>query len=84
MFWQFTIKTLDELTLIQRRDYLIFAVRARSFLYHQVRNMVGTLSLVGLGKWTKEDVKRALEARDRGRAGPTAPSGGLFLVGVRY
>jgi tRNA pseudouridine38-40 synthase len=64
-------------------DIVIYA-RARSFLHHQVRNMVGTLRLVGEGKWTAADVKAALEARDRTKGGPTAPPEGLYLVEVRY
>ena len=78
------VKTLDELTVVRNDDFLVVAARARSFLYHQVRNIVGTLSWVGQGKWTKEDVICALEACDRTRAGPTAPAEGLFLVGVSY
>ncbi len=78
------VKTLDEFTVIRNGDSLVVAARARSFLYHQVRNMVGTLSWVGQGKWSKEDVTCALEACDRTRAGPTAPAEGLFLVGVSY
>ena len=57
---------------------------ARSFLHHQVRNMVGTLKLVGEGRWTAEDVAAALAARARSAAGPTAPAEGLFLAEVRY
>jgi len=49
-----------------------------------VRNMVGTLKLVGLGRWSEADVAAALEARDRRRGGPTAPPEGLYLVGVGY
>ena len=60
------------------------AARARSFLHHQVRNMVGTLKLVGIGRWQPEDVTRALAARDRRAGGPTAPAEGLALVAVRY
>lgn len=78
------IKTLDELTVMRTGDFLIVAARARSFLYRQVRNMVGTLSWVGQGKWSIKDVVRALEARDRTRSGPTAPAEGLFLIGVSY
>ncbi|MCB1556282.1 MAG: tRNA pseudouridine(38-40) synthase TruA [Alphaproteobacteria bacterium] len=61
-----------------------FHAEGRSFLHHQVRNMVGTLALVGEGKWTKQDVKTALEARDRTKSGPTAPADGLYLVRVDY
>jgi tRNA pseudouridine38-40 synthase len=57
---------------------------ARSFLHHQVRNMVGTLALVGEGKWTRAQVEAALAARDRTKAGPTAPPEGLCLVAVEY
>ncbi len=60
------------------------AARARSFLHHQVRNMVGTLKLVGEGKWSAADVVAALAARDRSRAGPTAPAEGLYLTRVDY
>lgn len=57
---------------------------ARSYLHHQVRNMVGTLMLVGRGKWKPEDVKTALEACDRSKGGPTAPAQGLYLSRVFY
>jgi len=57
---------------------------ARSFLHHQVRNMAGTLKLVGEGNWPVERVAAALAARDRSAAGPTAPPQGLTLTGVRY
>ena len=57
---------------------------ARSFLHHQVRNMVGTLKLVGEGRWPEAAVAAALAARDRAAAGPTAPPEGLYLTAVRY
>jgi tRNA pseudouridine38-40 synthase len=53
-------------------------------LHHQVRNMVGTLKLVGDGKWRVADVAAALAARDRRAGGPTAPAEGLYLVEVVY
>ena len=59
-------------------------VRARSFLHHQVRNFAGTLKLVGEGKWSAGDIAAILAARDRTRAGPTAPPEGLYLVKVGY
>ena len=59
-------------------------VEARSFLHHQVRNFVGTLRLVGEGKWSKGDLKEALEAKDRAKGGPTAPPDGLYLTRVTY
>lgn len=78
------VKTLDRLEVTRAGDEIRLVAEARSFLHHQVRNIVGTLKLVGQGKWTAEDVSRALAARDRAAAGPTAPPQGLYLTGVRY
>jgi tRNA pseudouridine38-40 synthase len=78
-------KTLDELSVTRHGpEIIVVHARARSFLHHQVRNMVGTLALVGEGKWTTDDVAAALAARDRSTAGPTAPADGLYLVSVSY
>jgi tRNA pseudouridine38-40 synthase len=77
-------KTLDRLDVSRRGDEIHVTAAARSFLHHQVRNMVGTLKLVGEGKWRRRDVERALGARDRAAAGPTAPAEGLYLVDVGY
>ena len=70
--------------MTQDGDLITFAVEARSFLHHQVRNFVGTLRLVGDGSWPIERVVQALEARDRAAAGPTAPAEGLSLIAVTY
>ena len=78
------VKTLDSLVVERDGEAIGIAATARSFLHHQVRNMVGTLKLVGEGKWGEADVSRALAARDRAAAGPTAPAEGLYLVGVDY
>jgi len=78
------VKTLDALSVGREGDEIVIEARARSFLHHQVRNMVGTLKLVGTGKWSPAHVKRALEARDRRAGGPTAPAQGLYLVEVVY
>jgi tRNA pseudouridine38-40 synthase len=78
------VKTLDRLEVRRAGDEIEIAAAARSFLHHQVRNMVGSLGLVGRGKWRAADLERALAARDRRAAGPTAPPQGLYLVEVGY
>lgn len=81
------MKTLDTLEVKQRTtnpEQIMIRTSAKSFLHHQVRNMVGTLSLVGLGKWTPDDVTAALEAKDRSKGGPTAPPDGLYFMSVLY
>ncbi len=78
------VKTLDVLNVTRAGDEIHIEARARSFLHHQVRNMAGTLKLVGLGQWSPDDVATALAARDRRAGGPTAPAEGLYLVEVRY
>ena len=78
------LKTLDKFDITARDEELIFTVEARSFLHHQVRNMVGTLKLVGEGKLSPQDIKTILEAKARKAAGPTAPACGLYLAKVMY
>jgi tRNA pseudouridine38-40 synthase len=78
------VKTLDALEVTRDGDEIHIEARARSFLHHQVRNIAGTLKLVGLGQWAPGDVATALAARDRRAGGPTAPAEGLYLVKVTY
>ena len=78
------VKTLDLLEVARDENEIRIEVGARSFLHNQVRILVGTLQLVGRGHWTRRDVEAALEARDRTRAGPTAPPQGLCLMEVRF
>lgn len=78
------VKTLDVLEPRPVDGGIEVIAAARSFLHHQVRNMVGSLRLVGEGKWGPGDMAAALAARDRARAGPTAPAEGLYLTAVRY
>ncbi len=77
-------RTLDMLQVCRQGEYVLVAAEARSFLHHQVRNLVGTLKLVGAGKWRPAQVRAALDARHRAAAGPTAPAAGLTLTRVMY
>lgn len=77
-------KTLDKLDVSRAGDEVHIVAVARSFLHNQVRSMVGTLVAVGDGKWTADDVSRALAARDRTACGQVAPPEGLYLVKVDY
>lgn len=78
------VKTLNFLDITQADDVITFFVEARSFLHHQVRNIVGTLKLVGEGKWSPQRVQDALYAKDRRAGGPTAPACGLYFHSVDY
>ena len=78
------LKTLDELKVQTKGNEIVIVARARSFLHHQVRNIVGSLAWVGDGKWTRANVKDALAAKDRRAGGPMAPAGGLYLTKIRY
>jgi tRNA pseudouridine38-40 synthase len=78
------VKTLDRLDVEREGDEIRISASARSFLHHQVRSMVGSLALVGEGRWSAKDLAAALAARDRTACGPIAPPDGLYLVRVEY
>ena len=78
------VKTLERLTVSRRGEELHVEARAPSFLHRQVRNLVGSLTLVGQGKWNRAKLEAVLAARDRTAAGPAAPTEGLYLVAVEY
>jgi tRNA pseudouridine38-40 synthase len=78
------VKTLDSLTVERAGEEIHVRAAARSFLHHQVRSMVGCLALVGRGQWTPEDMRKALEARDRAALGLNAPPHGLHFVEAVY
>ncbi len=77
-------KTLDVLRVRRAGEEVVIEASARSFLHNQVRSMVGTLKLVGEGKWSRRDVEKALAEKDRAACGPVAPPDGLYLVRVDY
>lgn len=78
------VKTLDEIRVWREQEMVYIEVAARSFLHHQVRNIAGSLLLVGRGKWDVSDFKKALDACDRTKGGPTAVPYGLYFMSVRY
>ncbi|MES2677920.1 MAG: tRNA pseudouridine(38-40) synthase TruA [Pseudomonadota bacterium] len=78
------IKSIEKIEIFQEGDLVKMNFSAKSFLHHQVRNMVGTLVLVGGGRMKAEDVKMILETRDRTKSGSNAPAGGLYFLGVDY
>jgi tRNA pseudouridine38-40 synthase len=78
------VKTLDGLEVTRFGDEIQISAAARSFLHHQVRSMVGCLAMVGRGQWQPEDIRKALEARDRAALGFNAPPQGLYFVEAIY
>ncbi|MCZ4281592.1 tRNA pseudouridine(38-40) synthase TruA [Kiloniella laminariae] len=81
---QSPVKTMNRIAVSQIGEEIRIELSARSFLYHQVRNIAGSLKKVGIGKWTGEDLKRVLAARDRSVAGEMAPAWGLYFVSVSF
>ena len=78
------VKTLDRLDVREVGEEIHVTASARSFLHHQVRSMVGSLALVGRRQWTPNDMKKALDARDRSALGFNAPPHGLYFVEALY
>ncbi len=78
------LRTLSRLEIHARGEELVFELSAPSFLYNQVRIIVGTLKWVGEGRWSAAHVGEILAAKDRRLAGPTAPPHGLCLMAVDY
>ena len=78
------VKTLDRLDVARVGDEVHIEAAARSFLHHQVRSMTGCLALVGRGQWKPQDMRKALEARDRAALGLNAPPHGLYFVEAIY
>jgi tRNA pseudouridine38-40 synthase len=78
------VKTLDRLDIAKVGEEIHITAAARSFLHHQVRSMVGCLAIVGRGQWHPDDIRKALEARDRIALGFNAPPQGLYFVEATY
>ena len=78
------VRTISKIEIIKNSEEIRIYISAPSFLHHMVRNIVGSLVLVGNGKWQPQDIKSALEAKDRAAAGITAPACGLYFLKVDY
>lgn len=78
------IRSIDKIAIDKQGDEIEIHVSAISFLHNQVRNITGTLAQVGRGKWHPDDVRKALEAKDRAKAGPAAPPHGLYLSKIEF
>lgn len=78
------IKTINDIQFEKEGDLIKMHIKAKSFLHHQVRNIIGTLVLVGQKKWSIQDFQTAFEGKDRRLGGPTAPPEGLYFVSVQY
>ncbi|MDB5422344.1 MAG: tRNA pseudouridine(38-40) synthase TruA, partial [Brevundimonas sp.] len=76
------LKTLDVAQVRRDGEEVVLEFQARSFLHRQVRSMTGSIAEVGLGRWTADDLKAALDAKDRTACGQVAPADGLYLTGV--
>lgn len=78
------LRTLDRLDVEQRGERIVVHAAARSFLHHQVRSMVGCVAMVGMGRWSAEQLHDALKACDRTRLALNAPPDGLYFMRADY
>ena len=78
------VKTINDIKIKNLSEKIEIIFTAPSFLHHQVRNIVGSIAMVGIGKWEPEDIKKVLDAKDRKKAGLSAPACGLYLTSVKY
>lgn len=78
------IRTIDKIEITQLGEDIFFDISAKSFLHHMVRNVVGTLIWIGIGKIAATEMEEILASKDRTKSGPNAPACGLYFVGVEY
>ncbi len=78
------IRVMQNISVKRKGDYLILDIKANAFLHHMVRNIVGTLMVIGRGEQPVEWMREILQGQDRKCAGMTAPASGLYLVNVEY
>jgi len=78
------VRTIKRIKITKGKDLICIDIEADGFLYNMARNIVGTLIEIGRGRFLEGSLKRILDLKTRKLAGPTAPAGGLCLLGVRY
>lgn len=79
-----SVRNISSISVTRRGDLVIFDILANAFLYHMIRNMVGSLCSIGSGKMSVDWSRTLLQARDRSQASATAAPQGLYLAGVHY
>jgi len=79
-----SVRTIFRCDVTRRQDWIYVETEGDGFLYNMVRNIVGTLVEVGLGRWKPEKINEILQAKDRTAAGPIAPAQGLCLMWIKY
>jgi len=77
-------RRLTSLSVVRKGDLLIIEIAANAFLHHMVRNIVGSLLMVGMGRKSPAWIAEVIASKDRSKAGATAPAAGLYLVNVSY
>jgi tRNA pseudouridine38-40 synthase len=78
------VRTIFRCDVTTKDDWIYIDVEGDSFLYNMVRNIVGTLVEIGIGRWKPENMSEILQAKDRRAAGPMAPAAGLCLMRIEY
>lgn len=79
-----TVRTVKEIQIEKSGDRITIRITGEGFLYNMVRIIAGTLMDIGGGLYPPEKMKEILEAKDRKKAGPTAPARGLTLMKIQY
>jgi len=78
------VREMQGISVKRDGDYVILDIKANAFLHHMVRNIMGTLMVIGRGEQPVAWMQDILQGRDRKRAGMTASAAGLYLVNVQY
>ncbi|MCJ8274411.1 MAG: tRNA pseudouridine(38-40) synthase TruA, partial [Psychrosphaera sp.] len=77
-------RNIHHVNVTRENDYIIIDIKANAFLHHMVRNIAGSLIVIGLGEQPVSWMKALLEAKDRTQAGATAKAGGFYMIAVDY